>query len=1251
VASNQLSAWYALGYEQARDGLLWIQYNCRAARGELTPVRLDNAGVINDITVHALRSHLSTKGKSASQLRTMFAPTNAALAAYNYNFYDNCEAYTAGANAYRQQVQSAVGGPELVLKNWLDGNRLHALGPTLSWVYNDPIQLLDVLSQGGWTSATWSMFGAFEGVVNSANRVQESGGYGEPEEFVDEDHDADPQALGRAQQLLHDMRAHVAALPGGPSAMCGSNSFAWSGLYCQQGGQMYPGLLADPHQGLPSFGPDIATQFKDTPNHLWTAHVRVIPPEHSTPTLDFFGHVPYASATFFSGHNRNVAVGGTLGAPNHTDRFVLRLKEQSVSPPNGVPATPFQYYSYYHDASNTNDVYQPLVQESIPLKSTLTGPAGQVPIWRAKSFGFVLPRVSEVVAYALNSNIQPRVPIVYGERVEITPNGAPQWRVRWAHSGNTSRPPMSRMRFWNAAEFDESGQPVTSPMVVAVRSPMDVAVDGGDGHWLLMRDFWEIAHASDVDDVHPRTNRAIYQVNFCAVDKNGSVFSSQMSPIPVRTALGTGKTALMAAGYSSAEKYLIYSGIFGPVPARHSADRMFDWSFGSAGTADKPAPLDYLQYPANWSITPPATAEFKAATRQIQSTNQAFPPTVWSGTGLGFKIQSGFFTSVCNDQVWGYTRRQEQHAFLQQGYAWADLTTNNWLLDRALEAGSAYQSLIIWPEGPDRQQAVVDRFYKVAEYITSGGAGGSPPLTPAQMREFVVSSRQYSSVTYQAPTTPPVPSPYAHMPTPVRQMHEVMQNTADPRSPATRAKREADFFYDLDVALTSLVGWTAFTAHPGGAGQPALTLNLRDLWVMASVPNHQDQAFWYADANDPNSIRWFDMPPDFPLIDFVWGDSRLGGVGAQSVYTVAQLRTNVNGLGDADVAEIQQAVADLVSWGPSPPGSEPYRAEPNSWGAALLTMMRMGYEAQGPVYGRSWRRLHRGVPNAGLDYKSWKDLRELGFPSGQSATLLLHGLEPPYGALYVNPGSSTPQVKAAPSYADVNALVEFFLKLGGHYADPAQIQGVAPLTTPSRKFARWVLAGSVAKFVERLPGNYPLTAGLERVTVFRRLLDAKRFLATVSSASQPLMSEFFRARAYDHTAPPPALWSNASIWPGPLGQDLDSACYGSGLREVVWHARKDGGYFPDRGLQPRFHGLGGSLATIMALFPAGGPVTSYFWCAPGVQIMGPDLRGASETQDRYDANMGAFSTNQLLPSFYWNFDAPGGHVTVVPHSY
>lgn len=1096
-----------------------------------------------------------------------------------------------------------------------------------------------------------------QGVINSASDVQESGGAGEPEEFVDEDFAADPQSPGRAQKLLHDMRLHVAALSGGPSAMCGSNSFAWSGLYCQQGGVMYPGLLADPHQGLPSFGPDLAEQFKDTPNHLWTAHVRVIPPGQSTPTLDFFGHVPYASATFFSGHNRNVAVGGTLGAPNHTDRFVLRLKEDNVSPPNGVPAIPYQYYSYHHDPGNTNDVYQSLVEESIPIRLDLSSPGTvvQVPIWRAKSFGFVLPRLLDVVSqiYPPSGTPVPQLPVVHGERVETTANGAPPWRVRWAARGNTARPPLSRMRFWGAPEFDASNQLVTSPMVVAIRSPLDAAVDGGDQHWLLMRDFWEIAHAATVLEVYPHTNGAIYQVNFCAVDKHGNVCSSQMSPIPVRA---PDNAALAGAGFSSAEKYLLYSGIVGPVPARHSADRMFDWSFGLSGTADKPAPLHYLQYPANW-VLPPGNAVFKPATLQIQATGAAFPPAVWSGTGIDFKIQSGFFTSVCNDQIWGYSRKQERHDFLPQGYAFSDLTTNNWLLDRVLDAGCAYQTVIIWPEGPDRQQAVVERFHKVAEYLTSAGGAGSPPLTPTQIREFVVSPRQYHHVSYPDPNSnpnQPTLSPYAGLPTPVRQMHEVMQNQSDPQNPAVRAKREADFFHDLDVALNTLAGWTAFVAHPGGQGQPALTVNLRDLWVTASVSTHLNKVFWYANATDPNSIRWFDTPADFPLIDFVWGDSRLGGVGAQSVYTVAQLRTNTSGFGDADLSEIQQAVADLVSWGPVPSGSEPYRAEPNSWGAALLTMMRMGYEAEGSTYGRSWRRLHRGVPHSVLDHKPWGALRELAFPSGQNATLLRLGLEPPYGALYVNPTASTPQIKAVPSYADVNALVEFFLKLGGHYVDPAEVQGAVPNVTPSRKFSRYALAGSNAVFVDRLPGNYPLTAGLERVTVFRRLLDAKRFMATVSSASRPVMSEYFRARAYDHAAPSAISWSGGSIWPGPLGLDVDAECYGSGLREVGWHARETSGWDEFRGLQPRFHGMGGSLATIVALFPVGGPVESHFWCAPGVQVMGSDLRdpsGLNETMDRYDASMVAFASNQLLPSYFWSFGAPGGHVSVVSHSY
>jgi penicillin amidase len=50
VADNEVSAWYALGYEQARDALLFVQFACKAAKGELTWAR-GIGGLANDVAV------------------------------------------------------------------------------------------------------------------------------------------------------------------------------------------------------------------------------------------------------------------------------------------------------------------------------------------------------------------------------------------------------------------------------------------------------------------------------------------------------------------------------------------------------------------------------------------------------------------------------------------------------------------------------------------------------------------------------------------------------------------------------------------------------------------------------------------------------------------------------------------------------------------------------------------------------------------------------------------------------------------------------------------------------------------------------------------------------------------------------------------------------------------------------------------------------------------------------------------------
>ncbi|GAB4145800.1 MAG: hypothetical protein Fur0037_13770 [Planctomycetota bacterium] len=1191
--------------------------------------------------VKILGSHLG--GLSPTQLRALFRAASSSITA---NFYDDCVAYAAGANAFRLAVAGAQPStPEGQLRLWFDNHwiTLPGLGQSsLSWVYSDPIDVADIVSQGGWTSATWSGFALNSNVVNSIGgsyMLQPGGGAAEDPGLVD-----DPLAPGVREEELERLRQHVSQLPGAPSAMSGSNSFAWSGFYCVDPatGVKYPGLLADPHQGLPFYGPYFGAQFADNPNHMWFAHVQVTPVGANGPTLDVFGHFPYAAATSQSAHNRSIAMGGTAGPPNHTDRFVLRLEED---PQTGQPLASAQgsysYYSYYHDAQQTSDTYRPVVQDYMAIKRP-DNTIAQVPYWRFGSYGFAAPVVAEALSYVQGLLPAPQLSslVVYGEHVNTGPGqSAPPWRARITQYQNQTHPPLPKMRFWKSPQ-QAGSQWITSPMIVTLRSPMDSHVAGNplvpgeDRHWLLLRDFWEMAHASTVTEVIPRTNGGAYNVNVCFVDRHGSTFSTQLSSIPWR-----GDDALLqAAQYSATDKYLIYSGFGGLVPARHYDDRMFDWQFGSLTPADRPAPLRYLDYPSV-PFPVPATP-FKAMTLQIPlPPSSTFPPQSTAGSGTSFRIEGGLFASATNDQIWGYSRKSDADpatgipAFMTaNGYSWVDFNTNNWLFQKVQEAGTVYQTASLWFEGGNGQQIVVDRFTRVAQgNYEPTSPQVLPPLTPTEMREFAVSPRLYNEPGY---TPPPGATANANLPTPIRQLKEVIDNpnyqanpqNADPADPLLRARRELQFFSDLKTNLNGR--WRNYTVQPG------LQIDLAKLWMEGgdpSQPAYTDQIFWWDRPSDPSNpgIRWIDMPPGFPLIDFVWDKSEIG-----SGFDTGQAATAATPVGSqGHWNTIVSLVNSLVAWETGVPAPDLYKMRPSSTGACLLEMLRMGYNAQGPSYGRHWklRQLSNGSWVEEQRDRAWSDLQGLAFPSSQLATLLKGGLNPPYQAIYVNGQGGT--VKATLSLQDTNDLVEFFLRLGGHYIRPDFNGG-----NPSRKLARWHMANDDANtFVKRLPGNYPLTGGLERITVLRRLLDTDVFLGS----SGRTFDAHFRARAYDH--------NGRQLWPDPaLG--LDTPCVGAGLRSVVWKEdTADRAHTAGRGFQPKFLGMMGSYATLLTLFPSTGGAESWFWCTPGVQAMGYDLRGSLETDRRFDRNMQAYSTNTLLPSHFSDFLTH--YVTLMNHYY
>jgi hypothetical protein len=1230
-AQSETAAWYALGYEQARDALLFIQYACKAAKGELSWIR-GSGGLLNDMAVGVSQSYSRLAGMTAANRRSLFSPP----AGIQGHFYDNCEAFAAGADAFRQAVQSATANSPAALWQLHEWLRLNTIGAQASgaWVYTDPITTLDILAQGGWTAAIMSFQWPLR-VVNSHGNSYgfQSSGTAPVEPAPESD---DPLSPDHVRRLMESMKQQLSQLPGAPSAFTGSNSFAWTGMYCQDpppsSGHRtkYPGLLGDPHQGIPSWVPIFNVGFDYVPNHLWFAHVKVTPPGAPQPTFDCMGHVPHAAAAFFTGHNRNLAMGGTMGGPNHFDQFLLRLDEDPVT---GVPVgNPPAFYSYYAAGSGSNSTYQGLTPSSVTIRKP-NNTTLQVPYWEAGRFGVILPTEASVTAlYERGTPVA--FPVVYGERAGPGVSSQPAWRVGVPM-------PSDRMRFWSDPQFRGTPpQLVTSPMVVALRQPMNPLVQGEDFHWRLLQDYWEIAHANSVLDVVGSTNGAAYNANVCFVDRQGRTFSTQLSKIPRRG----DDTALAAAGYGALDKFAIYSKSFGPVPARHHGDRMFDWQFVSGA-------VDYLAYsPAN--VAPP-TGPFKPRVWQDPQAGVVSPPTRWivAATQPNPQVEGALFTSACNDQIWGFSRKRDAWNGSAQNPGFANNALLQWTADRNV----LYQTRALGFEAPDRQQIVVDQFTRQAAFIQSGGTHGSPPQTPAEMREFVVTPRLYAEPTYQPPAGV---TAVASLPPPIRQLKEVDDNlgfsgTAG-ESPVVAATRELHFFEDLWAKLHEPGG--SWRSHAVAGSSPPVTVDLNALWIRANAPQG-DFVFWYDTPQTGQSLglRWIEMPAAFPLIDFYWPASEVNLAVSGRATTGALASGGVLTSGEAST--FRALVNTLVGWNGSGSG---YRMEPGSTGACLLEMMRQGYGAvtdpnnSAIDYGRHWMRLRRGsvydptpagsgwtpltasgnLPGGGpfrRENMPWAALEGVAFPTVLAGGSLFRsaGVKAPYDALYSAVDARVVRTTLQPEH--VNALVRFFLQLGGCYIEPT-----ANDKNPSRKLARFqILGGSEAKFVESMPATYPLTDGLIRLTAVRALLDAGNYLNSpaVGNGSIPPFGTCFRTRAYDHTGRvyPPVLPPPPP--PAPVPPDMpDVACFGGALRSVVWNMDAE---HPDtvvgRGFQPKFLGAGGSIATMLALFPDHASrsmeVDSYYWCTPGVDVMGHGPL-------RFDAHMNAFSVNVLLESRY-----------------
>lgn len=1231
---DEEAAWYALGYEQAKDALPQIQATVKKIRGQAVKylnVGFDGRNVVNDMVVKMFDTYLVNR--TDAQINTMLSPSPGT--GITANLWTNCKAMARGVNDYRLQVKAATGTttPEAKLKNFL-------VSKSMSWVFNDEVKAVDFGSWGRWTNAyfQFAIAGSRAGV--RANAV-DSG----PANFMGGGSTApDPQTIefpssDMANATMDTLRRLLAGFPG-----MGSNAFGWSSIHTRDAANVsWSGCMADPHNegqfehlGLNPNAFDAANGFDQPAMHSWFAHVKVTPQGATTPTLDVFGEISHGMPTFFTCHNRNVAYSGTLGAPNIADAFVLRLKEDTQTS-NGL-AVPLQYYSYYHDTNGNNGVesgdWRPLVQGSVTIERFhLALPPAQValPFWRADSFGVVMPDMAAAAAFVVDPTLStPTQPaFAHGEKNAF-------WRIR------VNDP---KMRYWATAQT-QNGVAVTEPMTNSLRMPMDDNVAGDAHHSRLAVAFWELAHARTIWDAAANVmdHDANYSVNFIAVDREGRVMSTQLGAIPRRG----NDSSLQQAGYHAfPDKWIAYTGAGGGVPARYSSDRMFDWQYANYSNPNRPTGLDYLIVGGSGG---PNAVNFMPYLVWDPTTGSLFPSSGFS-TQTPFRIENGGFASLCNDMAWHSSVKRESFVLNSNSLLFNNYQSpNNAMLQATLDAGTVYQTAVFGFEAVDRNALVIDRLTSQSQFAFTGGAQGTAPMTPTQAKSFAVESRLYVAEDYPGVDTAvgSGTSLDAVYPPAIRIVKEAVDRMTGPDPITTDAAKEAKFMNDLWAKLWG--GTSANYTLPG----TGTVVNLKSIWVDNAQNN---QVFWFDNPTNTTNpgIRWIDMPPGFALIDFLWSQSEIGN-GAMVAHN------GQGGLSASDKTTLAGYVQTLVNWeSTNVPIADRYRMNPTSPGAALYHLYRASFDAAN-AFGRHWVRLDNGraafasstgaatllplqngqLPNPPVGTTlvrqslPWSTSRLIAFPLSHVDSLIgvnpfytsTAGLtQPPYAALYDANGA----VKTTFTPSDINEIVKFFLQLGGYYIDPARNNG-----DPSRKMARFSFYNGATKpdaFAAARPANFPLTRGLARVAVLRRMIDAGNFWQSLSSTGNTF-GDIFRTRVFGFDGV--QRWPlNANGTPNPAG----APCVGPMLRSTGSIADFTApGFAADRGMQPRYFAIGGSFVPLLTMFPQNQTQMqpqSYFWCTPANRLMRPDDVSFTKLMPKY-------ATNELVTSHYSDYSTAAG---------
>ena len=1114
VADDEEAAWYALGYEEARDALYWVQFNLRLYTGESARFQppLNKGGLFgkgtfveNDALVRLVGANLEEVfNGNLNTLRAFLSRDAGGVGAPN-QVYRNLKAYAEGLDDYRKRLDADVGLDPLE-----QAHRAWLAGPSRAWALTEEITVWDTAGYGPW--------------------VQRKGGVGAAQK-TDLAQFCDGSALAGSSTIpippapedpFHE------ELPG--QELEGSVGFCWSRA-TGAGNGVYSGAMADA-QGNASrrIYAETGGGLDRAAHHRWFAHL-IVPPKPGVPEdpgINCYGWMHHGAGMLQAFHNESIAFGGSMAVPNRGDGFLLRLQQDG----NGDVVDPITYFSYYDNAGNPDAPWEPLVYEELEIPNGTPMPE-TVFVYRAGRFGFALPPVNR----GISSDEQVESPGIFW--AEDTTDWAAG--VDPATGGGV---PGVRNDFY----CDKPTGVDAIPVVVSLRVPGDPRVHASEpfpGIGRLAVGVYEIMRARSVYDFQEQAvlGNLGRGPATTVVDRDGRVFALVQANIVRR-----GHDALLeAAGYSSLDKFDIYDTTDSePVPARWASDEMFDWSFDSNGQARYLKPKDGPTEVGDPSSNNPDYLAY-ILFDPVDPENDHPQPVAGPGyENPGFAMGSNDFLQYFYKKDLNLGPKPPGVGSVSFNVHW---DADNQVMNNILEAGTMYSDRSQRLSGAtDRTRYVIDAF--------RAGIAGDPTQSIPDALQLAWDNRRYVETEYSGYVdengtpvllnrTPPLDEDTAV----VRAMRELkgIRN----RITTTNAKQEIAFFEDLWTCLWR-GDWDNYELQPG------IFVDLKDVWIDNTWPNSSNpQVFWFpsdpANPTVPGTQENIDMPTDFALIDFLWSEVRMGKHKLPAVYGVQK------------IPGFDDAVSKLETW-----KNEEFAETIPSLGAALAQQFEVGLLANkngiedGQVRqnahfheGRMWSPVSNGrVLATGTRYPSANWMTNLStldlvneidqgneansrygvLPSGcdvdaenrfdmscpgfgdefllqfvqsykpldmikRFASLLTehpgagqdHPIVeiplPPYDALYSDVATRTVKDISQLSREDINALVSFFLNDLGRFG---LVSGGGASTSRKKESvdAWWANPGENPFPWSR---TYPLTRNIARITLMQRLVEADEF--------------------------------------------------------------------------------------------------------------------------------------------------------------